>query len=680
MKLKTSGKKTSVIQEEIVFHEHPDKTYDNRKNTLRDINNELKTKIAEAEKLGLKILPVREVPFGPSNEEKIHFVKEKLANYSVYDINELNKLFYPECKPGALRKDKLLDFVAENWILPAAEDAKRWFNRFSPVSLYIVQQTALNKYFSISVLKKILNKEKTDDIIKYIKDRTCYSHEYRINNDPALDFLYTKPYSSDFIEMGDIFRYCINFWLKTGLEKYDDCIAGDKAAAGNVWVNDNITESYPLLIDVLNRVYEETPDEEKPKVLRGFKKKQIDKLTIYSGFKGFNTAQKYMLYAVDMCARFVLAFTGFKPQRPVNPEEELRRLVQIFFEKIKPKEVYRIFYYKTKYFEANVLMDHLRKIQLDDWNELAVPPSRFVFQKLLRHIAKSGKWFDIDKLSLHLRYHCDNFYFLNNYECGSTKINASTITDEDNVYADINPYSGEAGSTVSGKGETRYIMFHRPLLKAYFYLFAALGVVELIEVEPPKTRMYRNAAYPVSPYDCLKYVRITEFGLWCLGMRETPPKRAAKVCKAIADKELFLVTIQGESLEHTLYLDMIGERLGEKRWKVRPETFVSGCTNQLQIQERIERFKSLIDAEPAPHWQDLFNKTLSRAGLFEKFKVEGVIYKLPPDRELLQELFSDDEIKNLAFRAEGSMIVVLKKDERRFLAALQNHAITKCPN
>jgi hypothetical protein len=125
-----------------------------------------------------------------------------------------------------------------------------------------------------------------------------------------------------------------------------------------------------------------------------------------------------------------------------------------------------------------------------------------------------------------------------------------------------------------------------------------------------------------------------------------------------------------------VYLDRIGVKLGENRWRISPASFIAGCEDKRQIEDRVTRFKSLIDPAPAPHWEALFDKVLSRAGLFDDRRAEVVVYQLPDDRPLAEELLSDPALKPIALRAEGKLLVVPAKNYRKFLAFLTDHGIS----
>jgi hypothetical protein len=308
-------------------------------------------------------------------------------------------------------------------------------------------------------------------------------------------------------------------------------------------------------------------------------------------------------------------------------------------------------------------------------------PSRRGFKQILLDIAQDGRRFDADKLAARIPLSGEPFNFIEPRFEGDLKIRADTLK------IDGMQFKKEEWEDFHPRGYLRQGLLVRPLFKAYCYLFAALGLLSITQEESPDTLTLREKTGPLSPYDSLKTVQITPLGQWCLGLRADPPAQPIRRCEAIADQELFLVTVKGDSLERKLYLDSIGRKLGEERWRISPASFIAGCRDREEIQERIMRFKTLIDANPAPHWTGLFERVLSRAGLFDHGEEDFLVFRLPEpkkgkglasqreNRTLMEELLGDRDLASIIFRAEGKMFLVPKRNSRKFFALLEEHGI-----
>jgi hypothetical protein len=216
---------------------------------------------------------------------------------------------------------------------------------------------------------------------------------------------------------------------------------------------------------------------------------------------------------------------------------------------------------------------------------------------------------------------------------------------------------------------------------------ASLGILEITEKTPSKTLLKNDKAdklLVISPYDSLDCVRITQFGKWCLDLITEKPAAAKNKYEAIADKELLLVTVKGDSLAITLYLDAIGSKLGANRWRISYASFIRGCETKEDIEERIETFKRLIDKTPSPQWEKLFTSALNFCGFFSASKIDAFVYSFNQNAEamkddtvsqMLDEIFRDPKLRGIAMRGEGGMLIVPVKNKTNFLNILREHGV-----
>jgi hypothetical protein len=65
----------------------------------------------------------------------------------------------------------------------------------------------------------------------------------------------------------------------------------------------------------------------------------------------------------------------------------------------------------------------------------------------------------------------------------------------------------------------------------------------------------------------------------------------------------------------------------------------------------------------------------ARAGLFDEPLDGMLVYPLPEDRSLAEELLEDGELRSLVRRAEGGLAVVPAGNRKRFVEALKKHGI-----
>ena len=597
-------------------------------------------------------------PLKTRKKELSRFVNQHTSEH----LKNTYKFLYG--KTTTKNKFELIEAITDFLSFPAEEQFREWFFNLSEPAQKILHKAA---FTDVLILPKL---EKEWGISLVQKKEFYWKIEWQFKPELNLDsFRISAQYNCPVTAIPGYLQEVLKVWLVPPvLSQLSGCRA---EKTGEAWDNSlSIADSFPLLCDALQNSLEGMiGDNDLEKLVRnGFKKKEINELRASSGFLPFRMENDSTPFSVDVAARFVLCMQNFKPLRPQDGQEGIRNMVQAFFSE-KSQYPKRWYSPDRAFLEYSICIDHLSRTPgyyLENNDEL--PSSRKVLYDILLHIAGDGNWFDADKLADYIRITGKDFSFCDRSLESTFKVKADTYKFEgltlEPGYDDFHP-----------DGILRFYLLVRPLFKAYCYILAALGLLEITQLTPPLVRNYREKQYPFSLYDSLKAIRVTELGRWCLGVSDKRPPKPSQEYQAIADRELLLVTVQGNSLERRVYLDKIGQRLGEDRWRISPASFISGCINQKQIAARIERFKMLIDPNPAPHWEQLFKKVIDRAGLFDTRRSDILIFNLPADREIQEELLRDPEIKRVVRRVEGRMLAVSVRNQAKFYALLGEHGI-----
>jgi len=605
-------------------------------------------------------------------------IENNLAGLKSDELKTLYKFLFR--KTTAISKAELIRIIGECLCFPTVGRFKEWFFALPDLIQKIYYRGTFSDYIPVPVLEKELGTSIASKDTRY-----SWEHKWKILPELGSAFLSLHEYYGClFISIPGFLREILTVWLVPPVSvELPDCRITDKQERSSpehtslerssTESRDNsllISDIYPLLCDALLIMMEGMGESNPEKAVRnGFKKREINELRVSTGFLPFKMENEDTPSGIDIASRFILCMHNFKPKRPKDGHEGIRELVQNFFSEksIYPKSWD---FPDRAYIEYNICIDHLSRTPgyyLEHYE--GIPPSRKIFRDILLYVAGDGNWFDADKLAEYIRLREDTFLFCDRYIEYRLKVKGETINLDELTLT--SGYEEE----FHPDGVMRYYLLIRPLLKAYCYIFAALGLLEITQESPPLVRTYRKKQYPFSIYDSLRTIRITELGRWCLGLTDERPPKPSHDYQAIADRELFLVTVQGNSLERRVYLDRIGQHLGEDRWRISPASFIAGCINKHQITDRIERFKSLIDPNPAPHWEQLFRKVIDRAGLFDVKRSDMMIFNLPEDREIQEELLRDPEIKRIIRRVEGRMVVVSARDQSKFYALLGEHGI-----
>ncbi len=327
-------------------------------------------------------------------------------------------------------------------------------------------------------------------------------------------------------------------------------------------------------------------------------------------------------------------------------------------------------------FEYSVLLPHVSKgrgprLRSSFFDHF--PPARSIFYQMVKIMAESGGWYDVNAAAESVRMQALPFTIFR-YDYGTSEL----IVKGEKL---ILPEEGTIEVDAWEKGFVpdiylSHALITRPLLKGYCYLMASLGLLEIEEEEPEKLLVKNEKRLPISPFEGLSWVRVTSFGAWCFGTSQDKPELRRVQYEAIADRELPLVTYRGQSLECKVFLERIGAPIGEDRFRISEASFIRNCRNIAEIEYQIDEFKRLIAREPAGHWEELFSRIRERARLFED-QEPCVMIRLPEDRELRRLFLEEKKLSSLVVRAEGGRIVVPQRNYKKLRKALEEFGVLK---
>jgi hypothetical protein len=496
-------------------------------------------------------------------------------------------------------KGRLVNFLSFFFAGLSPDAFNTWICLFPPLSQEILRDAAVMGY---AVVEAYQAKSEQPFIAK---EYTRCDWDLKLEPKLNLGFLWiVKNMGKTVVGLPSVLRRVIRPWFAGPLESsLNGCALGEAGAEGRYNNGLEIANAYPLLCGALSALLP-TPLSERRDLddmlikLNPFPKRRLAALRSQCGFKPFPPVYEKTPDALDLAARFTLCMTNLRPKRPEDGQDGIKRLVKEFFgagggEKTSGSKFDSC---QWDYLELHVLSAHLRKKSVGWGHYRKPPPSRVIFRKILTLIAMDQRWFSSECLARYIQINETDFCFIPPRLEDRLSMKAASLTAGGVEYRctwgeeDIWPFTS-----------FRFDLLVRPLFSAYCYLFAALGLLEITQKTPPEPVISQKKTKPFSVYDALDAIHITEFGRWCLDLTETRPGRIQEQYEAIADKELLLVTVKGSSFERSLYLDSIGDKLGEDRWRISPRSFIAGCADTQDIEERISTFKRLIDPNPAPH-------------------------------------------------------------------------------
>ncbi|WP_114781399.1 hypothetical protein [Botryobacter ruber] len=212
---------------------------------------------------------------------------------------------------------------------------------------------------------------------------------------------------------------------------------------------------------------------------------------------------------------------------------------------------------------------------------------------------------------------------------------------------------------------TYFSLITEPLIKGSFFLYAALGLVDIAYTLP--------SADAVSAFDGLAYVRLTPLGAYVCGRNPAyqPPVAEAGAVGFELDEHRLLISVTGTSKMNVLLLEKYAGKTGENLYKVSYESFLSGCNTRKDIENKISSFEKEISAELPPVWVNFMASLLARHNRL-RLRHDCRIYRLPPeDKELVALVARDEVLKSLVQKAEEYQVLVKDTDVPKFRARLR---------
>ncbi len=240
------------------------------------------------------------------------------------------------------------------------------------------------------------------------------------------------------------------------------------------------------------------------------------------------------------------------------------------------KEIIHKFQSTEISFYPDLLLDYVRgKGDLSnnhDYKERSIKV-RKAFIQLLKELPNQ-KWIDMDTLIQFIYYR--NLFF---------KPFDEKFTEE-NLYFDETKKTSSAYTFTQKtyiKDDLYKSIISIPMIKGLLFLFSSVGMLD-ISYDSPKNNDFRkkNEEY-LSPYDNLKFVRLSELGYHILNETDFSDfeiEEEETNVSFLTDDDRLLISVFGYDKVKVLFLESFSEKLSETKYKVTFSSFINGCTNK----------------------------------------------------------------------------------------------------
>ena len=197
-----------------------------------------------------------------------------------------------------------------------------------------------------------------------------------------------------------------------------------------------------------------------------------------------------------------------------------------------------------------------------------------------------------------------------------------------------------------------------PLIKGNFFLFAALGLCELVYEE---VEMYELGANAYSAWDGLKAVKRTPLGDYICGLtKEYQVPKSKSIDITLSDTSLLIHLAKADS-PNLNTLGNFAEQINALTFKTDARIFLKNIRNKEELNAKIELFKQIFGELPE-NWQTFFSNLLKKVNPLKAVS-DCFVFKLPKENQELVKLIAQDPlIKNLVHKAEDYQILVPKSN------------------
>ena len=217
-------------------------------------------------------------------------------------------------------------------------------------------------------------------------------------------------------------------------------------------------------------------------------------------------------------------------------------------------------------------------------------------------------------------------------------------------------------------------LFHnaieKPLVYGSLYLWASFGLLDVAYNTPDM----EDLGYDIfSPYDGIRYARLTSLGAYIAGRQESyDAPESAQQLEIVPSPDALLIVAGSNSRDSAAtLLAPYANDAGNGFFQTDFATFLKGCRTQKDLELKMELFRSVLSSPLPPNWEAFFRELQQKLEPLETVKGYH-LFRIPPDNGPLIELVARDAVlRGLVLKAEGYHLLVAKKDLSSFKKRLQ---------
>ena len=248
----------------------------------------------------------------------------------------------------------------------------------------------------------------------------------------------------------------------------------------------------------------------------------------------------------------------------------------------------------------------------------------------------------------------------------------SQILTPQNIYDHVYINEADYGRTKIYNYESYYNYIVVPTFKSLIGILGSLGIVDLyIDTPNLQNGLYLKNGY-LSKYDGIKYIKLTNLGLYVLGKKsEYDFGELAEESEIYLDEDRLIVTIVGNAPMKGMFLEQIGTKISVNKYKIDYNSILRNVENSGDLSKRIDEFQKKIALNLPKIWEDFFEDLKTKHNAVKACK-DMFVFKLKEDKELLNLVAKDEVLKPLLFKGEGYHIIVKEENLKTVLKRLES--------
>lgn len=238
----------------------------------------------------------------------------------------------------------------------------------------------------------------------------------------------------------------------------------------------------------------------------------------------------------------------------------------------------------------------------------------------------------------------------------------------ENIY--INEANYERTKILSFFKYKAYII--EPFIKSILFILNMLGVLEIFYDLPSENNaLYLKHGY-LSKFDGIKAVKFTPLGRYVFNREEKYDFKEEEESQIILEDDRLIITIIGDSPIKTLFLESIGIRIAENKFKITKESFLKKINSKKELIDKINEFKNKIENNFNDLWKNFFEEILKKMD-FVQLMPEYRVLKLEQDKDLINIITKDRRLSGMILKAENFHILIKEENIEKFSEILKEN-------